>query len=566
MKTSERFLLPLAAIALCGGAFAQGDDCSTATVITGSTTMDTTVLTESDFEVTAGCQIPFTNTFANDGFFQITLTPGVWDIDTVGTTWDTQLALYEGVGCAATCLARDDDSAPGGTGLQSRIIVTVTASQSILIQVGGFDAAANGMGNLNINPFVQDPSCVGVPADALEDNDTCVSAPTLTPGTYTGLNVDAGDADFYSFTLPAGDILTVTETFDSNDTDYRLFDACTGFILVPASLPGVTYNNVSGAPMTVVMEAHQWLGAVPLCSDYDFDVTIAPDPCLTAVDDSFEDNDDCATAAPIGDGVYNGLFVSALDIDNYSFTVPNGGTLMVDAFHVAAVADVDLFLWLVGDPNCGTAAFGTTELASGFTGLDNENLTYTNMSGADQAVILEVSLFNGDCNNYDMTISGAGMAGFGTPFCDPANNNSTGFPTVLTGDMTAPGGSGLHLEANQGPSGQFGYYLVGTGFSEPGIMLPMSAGRLCLALGGGNSIGRYNVTGTQFNSLGSFDASGIHQNLVGTSSAGSGFDVPTTVPISGSPTIMLGSTWHFQLWHRENAGSSNFSNGLSVMF
>ncbi|HPF13737.1 MAG TPA: hypothetical protein PLJ12_05680 [Planctomycetota bacterium] len=53
---------------------------------------------------------------------------------------------------------------------------------------------------------------------------------------------------------------------------------------------------------------------------------------------------------------------------------------------------------------------------------------------------------------------------------------------------------------------------------------------------------------------------------MGTSGVTSGYDVPNTVPITGSPTIVAGSTWHFQLWHRENGGASNFSNGLSVTF
>ncbi len=32
------------------------------------------------------------------------------------------------------------------------------------------------------------------------------------------------------------------------------------------------------------------------------------------------------------------------------------------------------------------------------------------------------------------------------------------------------------------------------------------------------------------------------------------------------PSIMFGETWHFQLWHREDAGESNFSNGLSINY
>ena len=48
-------------------------------------------------------------------------------------------------------------------------------------------------------------------------------------------------------------------------------------------------------------------------------------------------------------------------------------------------------------------------------------------------------------------------------FCDPQEPNSTGFATKLVGSFTAPGGTGLHLEGEYGPSGQFGYFLVGTG-------------------------------------------------------------------------------------------------------
>ena len=205
---------------------------------------------------------------------------------------------------------------------------------------------------------------------------------------------------------------------------------------------------------------------------------------------------------------------------------------------------------------------------------------YTNGNGANQVATSTdgvITLNLGTASNAPFTggiftprvwngeiCHGAGVVG--TPFCNPNDPNSTGMSTNLVANFGTGVGSDLHLDSNQGPSGQFGYFLVGTASSEPGIMLPNSQGRLCLAVGGGASIGRYNVSGSGFNSLGSFNAAGELQNLSGTSTTGAGFDVPVTVPISGSPMIMTGSTWHFQLWHRENAGLSNFSNGLSVTF
>ncbi len=154
-------------------------------------------------------------------------------------------------------------------------------------------------------------------------------------------------------------------------------------------------------------------------------------------------------------------------------------------------------------------------------------------------------------------------AGVGTKFCDPADPNSTGASTDLSGSMSAPGGTGLNLQAQSGPPGNFGYFLIGSGSSDPGI--PLGQGHLCLSTGGGNQIGRYNVTGTFWNSVGQFSPSGTLLNVAGTSSTGVGFDVPTAIPSIGG-MISAGQTWNFQLWHREAAGQSNFSNGLTVTF
>ncbi|MEZ6005122.1 MAG: hypothetical protein R3F33_13140 [Planctomycetota bacterium] len=160
--------------------------------------------------------------------------------------------------------------------------------------------------------------------------------------------------------------------------------------------------------------------------------------------------------------------------------------------------------------------------------------------------------------------AGCGGGAFST-YCDPARRNLTGSPAVLAGSFGSGVGSDLHLEATQGPNLEFGYFLVGTGFSDPGLALPQG-GHLCFDLSGA---GRYNVAGGALSSIGRFDAAGVLQNLVGTSTVTSGFDVPTTLPLTGSPTIMSGDTWYFQLWYRDTpagAGSANLSNGLAVTF
>ncbi len=187
---------------------------------------------------------------------------------------------------------------------------------------------------------------------------------------------------------------------------------------------------------------------------------------------------------------------------------------------------------------------------------------------------VDLGLFppSSDCtaSNWDITTNGgtlianalaevSGAMSF-PGFCDPANNNSTGFPCQLFGNFGTGVGSDLHLDATQGPPGEFGYFLMGTTFIDPGLTI--SQGELCVS----GMIGRYNIAGTQFNSIGRFDAAGDLENFVGTSSSGYGYDIPVSVPISGTPVITSGSTWHFQLWYREAGGNANFSNGMSVTF
>ncbi len=151
----------------------------------------------------------------------------------------------------------------------------------------------------------------------------------------------------------------------------------------------------------------------------------------------------------------------------------------------------------------------------------------------------------------------------GVIFCDPAAANSTGSAAVLSAFFGSGVGSDLHLEMVNGPPMEFGYFLVGTSIQDPGI--PVGNGTLCLDPA--NPLGRYNVFGTDRYSLGQFDTSGVMQNGGGTSLVGSGFDVPSTLPLPSDPMILSGETWHFQAWYRDTpagAGASNVPNGVSV--
>ncbi len=159
-----------------------------------------------------------------------------------------------------------------------------------------------------------------------------------------------------------------------------------------------------------------------------------------------------------------------------------------------------------------------------------------------------------------------------TSFCDPASNNSTGAPAVLSGASGSGFESDLHLDVSGGPlpigtTRLLGYFLCG---NEPTPGQGISDGFFCLVGTSTASFGRYNIGGTTQYSLGLFDAAGNLENMVGTGgTSGYGFDVPSAISISGFPTttIMSGDTYHFQCWYRDSlagAGHSNFTNGLTV--
>ena len=267
-------------------------------------------------------------------------------------------------------------------------------------------------------------------------------------------------------------------------------------------------------------------------------------------------------------GTYDDLLVRAYDVDQYTFCVRSGGSVTLDVLFSHAQGNVNVILYRE------VVLGGGTQLAlldSSFSGSDNEFVNWYNDTGANSNVVASVRYLDvtSDCVPYEMVLGGVGNCSFNdSTFCDPMDPNTSGQSTRLRPFGSGGLQSGLHLAIDQGPPNQFGYMHVGTGMTDPG--LPIGDGRFCLAVDGGNRYGRYNVAGTLFNSLGQFDGAGRFVNLSGTSGGGFGYDVPHEIPMPGLPnnfTGMVGSgTWHYQMWHRDSNGSSNFSNGLSVTY
>jgi hypothetical protein len=213
-----------------------------------------------------------------------------------------------------------------------------------------------------------------------------------------------------------------------------------------------------------------------------------------------------------------------------------------------------------------TNAAGYSEPSGGWTWVTGEPLNFVNWAAGEPndnpspenhaemfatGVWNDIAVSNPWTSSYIIEYEGAGT----TLHCDPANAHSGGtYVTLADSSVTGPGV--LHLEATDGPAGEFGYFLVSLTLVDPGT--PISNGMLCL----GSPIGRYApAAGGTFNSIGQFGAAGVLQNLSGTSTVGTGYDVLATLPTPPGGMIQAGTSYFFQCWFRDGT-RSNFSNVL----
>ena len=279
---------------------------------------------------------------------------------------------------------------------------------------------------------------------------------------------------------------------------------------------------------------------------------IRDEPCPSTNDDNLEDNDDCDTALALTDGTYSNLWVSKEDADWYKFCVPGNGTLTLDVLFVDSTGDIDIFTF----DGCAALAGGFGNSTSGD---DNEQVVVMNPDPTPLEVILRVELWASDptedCNDYTMTVSGAGGdcsgGGIGTNYCTP-EVNSTGVPSIIsaTGSEIVSNNN-VQLGAAQLPAFAFAFFITSqvSGF----VMNPGgSSGNLCVS----GSIGRYIGPGQA-----------QQAGTAGTVSLG--IDLTQVPQPLGFVSAAPGETWYFQAWYRDSGpdgATSNFTDGLELMF
>ena len=265
-------------------AFEDNDNCAAASIIpVGSTTGLFVSTVDEDFfkvNIAAGDQLIVDQTY-------------------VAAAAELEVAIYDDPAC--TNLVQS--SGWGGGSNQVQASNASGAAMDLFIRASVVDGDCN---NYDLNLTVQPDPCLAPGLDdSFEDNDFCGSGVALAAGTHTGLFIATADLDYYEITIPAGDVVTVTQTYNPAVELYiDLHDdpSCTTFVAGAgwnAGLNTFSYANSTGAPQTVYLEC-QIDDFTGNCTNYDLDVSFAPDPCQQpGNDDALEENDDCASAYTI---------------------------------------------------------------------------------------------------------------------------------------------------------------------------------------------------------------------------------------------------------------------------
>jgi hypothetical protein len=144
--------------------------------------------------------------------------------------------------------------------------------------------------------------------------------------------------------------------------------------------------------------------------------------------------------------------------------------------------------------------------------------------------------------DINVVADGTPDCGF-TAYCD-ANLNSTGLPATIAVTGSADvADKDLTFDVGSLPANQFGYFLM----SQTQGFIPFfggSDGNLCL----GAPMLRFS------------------KNVLNSGAPGTMTFSPDFDDLPQGTLFTAGSTWNFQLWHRDKGGKSNTTAGISVLF
>ncbi len=165
------------------------------------------------------------------------------------------------------------------------------APVDVVLEVSLSSTVPSGCNAYALDIAVVADECVG-PDDPLEGGDDCASALAIGPGLYADLFVSDDDPDFYSVTVPPGDVLGVhcDYVWANGAIALVLWNpavACgTGWFtqevalgLTPVDNERLFWLNDTGSTTTIVVEVAMGQAQLGRCNHYDLRVETFADPC-----------------------------------------------------------------------------------------------------------------------------------------------------------------------------------------------------------------------------------------------------------------------------------------------
>ncbi|MBN2359024.1 MAG: PPC domain-containing protein, partial [Deltaproteobacteria bacterium] len=297
---------------------------------------------------------------------------------------DLDLKIYNAAG---TVVARST-----GVTDNEQAVATAAGAGNYYVQVYGYDGAQNGYA-IDV-AITSGGTCSD---DSYEPNNSRTDAAYISPGYVGGLQLCAGDQDWYEIYLLRYESLRAVMSFVHADGDLDLK-------LVSASGSALQTSNGVGNSETVELEpvqasAYYYLqvygGLSSSQNSYSLNVTTTYSP--PCVDDRFEENDTFATAVEPS-GLYEGnnylydLAICKGDDDWFRVYMFAGEILDVDIDYVHSNGDLDLYLY---DAN-------NRQLDSSIGSSGNENVSVSVSSDGDY--YFKVIGYEQAQNDYDLTI------------------------------------------------------------------------------------------------------------------------------------------------------------------
>ncbi|MEC8512101.1 MAG: hypothetical protein VX015_08145 [Planctomycetota bacterium] len=567
MKLLSSARLLTAGLVLSGAALAQAqnDECANATTITADKPigLNTLFATPSVPGFTASCSAAGGSTTSSDVWFKFT---APFDYEARATTcgtagFDTKIEVYTG-SCGALVSVACNDDAFGCPGFSSQVDFPVTFGTEYFIRVGGYSASDSGNADLLVT---------GPPVDVT--NDECATALTIerdTPAAFDTTLATPSTPDFTASCSAGGGSTSSNDvwfrfTSDSSyparvttcntavyDTKIEVYDGSCGALVpvacnddgdfCPIFTSQVDFFVASGIEYFVRIGGYSPADA----GSGEVLLTDGPPPPPSI------DNDDCATALPVGLGSTPFTSIGATNSQVDLSCVFNGEE--ADAwFSYTAIGDCPVTVDLSGSSyDTGMSVYSGDCAALTEVGCnDDGGIGLTSLvsfqATAGTTYYIQVGGFNGDRGDGFITLT----EGIGAFVCE-GNVNSTGVGAILRAcgsDLVAD--NATTLEVTDLPANQNVLFVN----SRETILVTNpggSQGDLCI---GSFALGRH---------LGAIANSGAS----GTAALGLNLaNIPTN---AGFTAVAAGETWYWQAWYRDlessGAPTSNLSSAVGVTF